>query len=163
MRYESSSIIPGEPRDPLSVHKSTLRSSRIPIHYQLRFIFKPQGDGIHTAIEWKKRTKEERDGFMLMKLEESSTIESHPEVAITTRRHARKKTRTPHTRYHLVRVNLVCIYKEDVVPISLVGISHFVSQDSLHVLTQIRQCSLVLLVQPIIPYPHHHDHKAQRR
>lgn len=89
--YEPSGIVPGEPRDPLSSQKSTFRSSRIPIYYQLRCSLKPERDGIHTTLELKEGIREERDGFMPMQLEESSTIESHFKVASTTRRHIKKK------------------------------------------------------------------------
>lgn len=61
------------------------------------------------------------------------------------------------------KTHLVCIYKEDVVAISLVSIGHFVSQDSLNLLTHSLQLSLILPVQPVIPHPHNHNHKAQRR
>ena len=63
----------------------------------------------------------------------------------------------------LHKKHLVCIYKEDIVPISLIGIGHLVSQDRLHLVTHTRQLSLILPVQPVVPNPHHHDHKAQRR
>lgn len=59
--------------------------------------------------------------------------------------------------------HLMCIHKEDIVLVSLVGIGHLVFQDRLHVVTHTRQFSLVLRVQPVIPHSHHHDYKAQRR
>ena len=39
--YEPSGNVPGEPRDPLSLHKSTISSSRLPIHHQLKTVLKP--------------------------------------------------------------------------------------------------------------------------
>ncbi len=55
------------------------------------------------------------------------------------------------------------VHEKDIGAIRLIRKRHLLPQLILFILAHHSQRSLILPIQPVIPHPHHHDHKAQRR